>query len=82
MDGTWQWHGHASHHGVVSAISIDTGKSVDIEALFTICKGCEVWEKREKSSNAYLKWRADHTYLVDHFGRSGAMEPIEWIVVR
>ena len=39
VDGTWQRRGHASHHGVVSTISIDTGKCVDIEVLSNICKG-------------------------------------------
>ena len=76
VDGTWQQRGHASHHGIVSAISIDTGKCVDIEVLSNICKGCEVWEKCDKSADAYLNWKADHKCLADHSGSACAMEPI------
>ena len=40
MDGTWQKRVHASHHGVVTAISVDTGKCLDVEVLSKICEGC------------------------------------------
>lgn len=36
LDGTWQRRGHASHHGVVTPISVQTGKCVDTEVLSNI----------------------------------------------
>jgi len=40
-DGTWQRRGYASHNGVVSVISMDTRKVIDIEAMNKSCKKCE-----------------------------------------
>ena len=57
FDGTWQRRGHASHHGVVTAVSVDTGKCVDVEVLSNICKGCSHWESKDKSSLAYTQWK-------------------------
>ena len=76
MDGTWQRRGHASHHGVVTAISVDTGKCLDIEALTNICKGCKTWEAKDKSSDAYAKWKLNHKCKINHTGSAGAMEPV------
>ena len=47
VDGTWQKRGHVSHHGIVTAISIDTGKCVDCETLSNICHAC----RRRKPSD-------------------------------
>ena len=38
LDGTWQRRGHASHNGVVTALSVDTGKCLDVETLANACK--------------------------------------------
>ena len=76
VDGTWQRRGHASHHRVVSAISIDTGKCVDAEVLSNICKGCQTWEKKDKSSDAYARWALDHKCSANHTGSAGAMEAV------
>ena len=43
VDGTWQRRGHSSHHGVVSAISTDSGKCVDAEVLSNLCKCFPLW---------------------------------------
>ena len=45
VDGSWQRRGHASHNGIVTAISIDTGKCLDILVLSNTCKQCMLWEK-------------------------------------
>ena len=37
-DGSWQRRGHASHNGVVTVISTDTGKCLDIEVISNMCK--------------------------------------------
>ncbi|CAB3982713.1 Hypothetical predicted protein [Paramuricea clavata] len=76
FDGTWQRRGHASHHGVISAISVDTGKCVDVEILSNICKGCQHWEKADKNSDKYLQWKADHKCSSNHVGSAGAMESV------
>ena len=41
FDGTWQRRGYASLNGVVSAISIDTGKCLSYDCLTKNCKACE-----------------------------------------
>ena len=33
IDGTWQKRGYSSHNGVVTAISLDTKKYLDVEVL-------------------------------------------------
>ena len=76
FDGTWQRRGHASHHGVISAISVDTGKCLDVEVLSNICKGCQHWEKADKTSDKYLRWKADHKCSSNHVGSAGAMESV------
>ncbi|GFS68324.1 uncharacterized protein TNCV_307031 [Trichonephila clavipes] len=37
IDGTWQKRGHTSLNGVVTAVSVDTGKDVDAEILSRKC---------------------------------------------
>ncbi|GFX64249.1 uncharacterized protein TNCV_1499731 [Trichonephila clavipes] len=37
IDGTWQKRGHISLNGVVTAVSVDTGKVVDAEILSRKC---------------------------------------------
>lgn len=40
LDGTWQKRGHNSLNGVMSAISIENGKVLDIECLSKYCHAC------------------------------------------
>lgn len=75
VDGTWQRRGHVSHHGVVTAISIDTGKCIDTEVLSNICKGCQHWQKR-KGTQEYESWRLTHSCKANHTGSAGAMEAV------
>ena len=46
VDGSWQRRGHASHNGVVAAISTDTGKCLNIEVLRNTCKRCMLWQSK------------------------------------
>ena len=46
LDGTWQKRGHASHNGVVTAISLDTKKCLNVEVLSDKCQECQKWEKK------------------------------------
>ena len=41
-DGTWQRCGYSSSNGVVSAISVDTGKCLAYDALVKNCKSCQM----------------------------------------
>ena len=57
--GTWQRKGFSSLNGCVSAISMDTGKVLDVEPLSKVCKKCREHENdADTSENA--AWRADH----------------------
>ncbi|GFW00423.1 uncharacterized protein TNCV_692621 [Trichonephila clavipes] len=40
IDGTWQRRGYSSLNGCVSAISVDTGKILDIEVMTQYCHIC------------------------------------------
>lgn len=75
VDGTWQRRGHASHHGVVTTISVETGKCLDAEVLTNTCKGCRHWESR-KGTKEYEKWQLTHNCRVNHTGSAGAMESV------
>ena len=39
-DGTWQRRGFSFSNGCVTAISMDTGKVLDVEPLSKVCKKC------------------------------------------
>ena len=47
VDGSWQKRGYTSLNGCVTAISIESGKILDIEPMSRYCKECEVHEKLE-----------------------------------
>ena len=40
IDGTWQKRGFTSMNGTVAAISIDTGRLIDVEVMSRYCQGC------------------------------------------
>ena len=75
FDGTWQIRGHASHNGVVTAISVDTGKCLDIEVLCNICKSCQCWESK-KGTVEYDLWKVKHVCKMNHGESAGAMEAV------
>ena len=76
VDGSWQRRGHASHNGVVTAISTDTGKCLDIEVLSNTCKDCTLWKSKDGTPE-YFKWKADHegNCSLNHTGSAASMEP-------
>ena len=45
LDGTWQKRGFVSNNGTVAAISIDSGKIIDIETMNRYCKPCDQKKK-------------------------------------
>ena len=74
-DGTWHKRGHSSLHGVVTAISMDTGKVVDVECKSKVCKGCERMSKLDAMSDEYKKWHEQHKCARNFSGSAPSMEP-------
>ena len=72
FDGTWQRHGYSSLNGVVTTISIDTGKCLAYECLTKTCKSCEMLQSRKGTE--YEKFEMDHACPINHKGSAEAME--------
>jgi hypothetical protein len=73
IDGTWQKRGYSSHNGVVTAISLDTKKCLDVEVLSDKCQQCLKWSKKQNDPK-YQEWKANHQCKINHTGSSGSME--------
>ena len=75
-DGTWQRRGFSSLNGCVTAISMDTGKVVDVEVLSKSCKQCKKHEDDEDTP-ANIAWQTDHKSKckANFQGSAPAMEP-------
>ncbi|GBM74674.1 hypothetical protein AVEN_58515-1 [Araneus ventricosus] len=63
VEGTWQKRGYMSLNGCVSAISIDSGKVLDVEAISQYCEMCL---KRNKKNHICFNYK----------GSSGNMEAV------
>ena len=76
FDGSWQKPGHASLNGIVSAISVSTGKVLDYEVKSKKCKSCDAHKNMDRNSNEYQVWKVDHDLVctTNHTGSSGKME--------
>ena len=76
-DGTWQQRGFQSLNGCVTAISMDTGKVLDVEPLSKVCKICQKHEGDDQSSPEHHAWKADHVLKcpINYKGSAPAMEP-------
>jgi len=78
VDGTWQSKGFSSTLGVITAISIDTGKVLDVAILSKSCKGCTKMEKIAKvNPNRYQLWKASHKCNLNYEGSSPGMESVD-----
>ena len=66
---------HSSHNGVVTIVSVPTGKALDIEVLTNYCKGCAQWKTDQQSTSQYRSWKESHVCDLNHDGSAGAMEP-------
>lgn len=73
MDGTWQKRGDASHNGIVTAISLDTKKCIDVEVLSDKCQQCLKWGEKQ-SDPRYHSWKASHNCKINHKGSANNME--------
>ncbi|GFW12096.1 uncharacterized protein TNCV_4531611 [Trichonephila clavipes] len=66
IDGTWQRRGYSSLNGCVSAISVDTGKILDIEVMTQYCHICA---KGNSQSSKHV--------CSNYKGSAGNMEVVE-----
>jgi hypothetical protein len=74
LDGSWQKRGHSSHNSVVTAISLDTKKCLDVEVISDKCQECQKWEK--KNEPGYEEWKANHQCKINHTGSANSMETV------
>ena len=76
IDGSWSSRGWCARDGVVAAISIDTGKVLDVIYLTNTCTACTHKEnqrnKGDLSRMDFLKWYVDHEpqCFLNHAGSS------------
>ena len=59
MDSAWQRRAYASLNGFVAAISINTGKVIDVESMSRYCRQCMLKENIRKSDQ-YKIWYESH----------------------
>ena len=75
VDGTWQRKGFTSMNGVITAISVDSGKVLDTAIFSKNCKGCTQMKSVKTSDpQAYEAWHASHKCSLNFKGSSPAME--------
>ena len=74
VDGTWQRRGYSSLNGVVTLKSNTNGKCIDTHTMSKCCKGCQYWERRKESGEAYDRWKNYHVCSINHTGSAGAMQ--------
>lgn len=74
-DGTWQRRGHSSLSGCTAAISMETGKILDVEPMSRYCKGCTLKENLKNTDPAkYDLWKVNHTCSYNYTGSANGME--------
>lgn len=74
-DGSWQRQGFSSLNGFVSAISMDTGKILDIESMTRYCRSCQMQQTASKSDpDGYAKWKESHNCIINYKGSAPGME--------
>ena len=74
-DGTWQRRGHKSLFDADFIIAYETGKVLDYIVKSKHCAACTYWEKKDKTSEEYQRWKEAHTCDINFKGSAGAMEP-------
>ena len=64
VDGAWQRRGHASLNGVVTAISLENGKILDVEPMSRNCKSHHSMDYLiESDPVTYANWMNSDIYL-------------------
>ena len=76
-DGSWHRRGHSSLNGVETVISMKNGKTLDVEAMSRICKGCTLNEElRIKDLEVYDIWKSAHICKLNYKESAVNMEPV------
>ena len=70
---SWQKRGYSSHNGIVTVISLDTKKCLDVEVLSDKCQECQKWGEKINDPG-YNAWKASHECKINHEGSAGSME--------
>ena len=74
-DGTWQKRGFQSLNGVFAAISVESGKVLDVEPMSRSCKACCMKETmRKEDPDRYAEWCNSHICTYNYQGTAGGME--------
>jgi len=74
-DGTWQRRGYSSLNGCTAAISMETGKILDVEPMSRYCKACNLKENLRKTDPAqYDLWKVNHVCSYNYTGSANGME--------
>ena len=74
-DGTWRRRGYSSSYGVVSGISLVTGKVLDVEVMSKECRECVAWKRKEGTEEFQEWWEGHQHQCHSNFeGSSGAMD--------
>ena len=68
VDGTWQKRRFTSLNGAVAAISIKTGRILDVEVMTRYCQGCINIEKFKENADLYEHLKLDHMGKSNHVG--------------
>ena len=76
VDGTWQRKGFTSMNGVITAISVDNGKVLDVSILSKSCKGCVMANVLKSDPKRYEEWKATHKCSLNYTGSSPNMEKV------
>ncbi|GFX54906.1 uncharacterized protein TNCV_3318231 [Trichonephila clavipes] len=75
VDGTWQRRGYSSMNGCVAALSVCTGKVVDIEIMSSYCPTCRKISKMPRSIESET-FAADHVCHSNFQGSALKMEAV------
>ena len=75
-DGTWRKRGYSSSCGIVSVLSLATGKVLDTEIMSKECKTC-LRNNRKEGSKEFDEWWEGHQHdcEANFHGSSNAMDP-------
>ena len=73
-DGAWQKRGSSSLNGVFTAISIDSGKVLDVEPMSRSCKACCLRKDLRTDPTSYAHWKNSHICKYNYKGSAGGMQ--------
>ena len=61
-DGTWRNRGFSSLFGVVTTLSLLTGKAVDVEVMLKECRECMGWSDKQGTVEFNELWEGHLSY--------------------